>query len=44
LTRNVPGVDARRAAKAAETTLDLDAIDAIDAGRLIEGRGPSLKH
>jgi hypothetical protein len=41
LTRNVPGVDARRAAKAAENTLSLDA---IDARRLIEGRGPSLKH
>lgn len=35
LVRNVPGVDARRAAKAAENTLDLDA---IDNSRLIEGR------
>src|SRR5262249_2184411 len=35
LTRNVPGVDARRAAKAAENTLDLDA---LDNGKLIEGR------
>jgi hypothetical protein len=35
LTRNVPGVDARRAAKAAERTLDLAG---IEEGKLIEGR------
>jgi hypothetical protein len=35
LARNVPGVDARRAAKAAENTLDLDA---LDNGKVIEGR------
>ena len=41
LKANVPGIDARRVARFAENTLDLDA---IDAGRLIEGRGPSPKH
>lgn len=35
LIRNVPGVDARRAAKAVENTLDLDA---LDNGKVIEGR------